>query len=112
VADEGGDWATCSNGARIALDMELDALGRDETVLACGGIDVQAATTKRLVGWLRREARQGRAIAGLCTAAQTLADGMASGGADDVRIFEITRDYTMTDRAEAPAYCLVSGRIR
>ncbi|MCO8144376.1 GlxA family transcriptional regulator [Rhodovulum tesquicola] len=73
LAGEGGDWATCSNGARIALDMDLDALGRDETVLVCGGIDVQAATTKRLVGWLRREARQGRAIAGLCTAAHALA---------------------------------------
>ncbi|TCM81494.1 AraC family transcriptional regulator with amidase-like domain [Rhodovulum steppense] len=73
LAGEGGDWATCSNGARIALDMDLDALGRDEIVLVCGGIDVQAATTKRLVGWLRREARQGRVIAGLCTAAHALA---------------------------------------
>ncbi|GAA0292680.1 GlxA family transcriptional regulator [Rhodovulum strictum] len=73
LAGEGGEWATCSNGARIALDMDLDALGRDETVLVCGGIDVQAATTKRLVSWLRREARSGRIIAGLCTAAHALA---------------------------------------
>ncbi|MCO8144378.1 antibiotic biosynthesis monooxygenase [Rhodovulum tesquicola] len=45
-------------------------------------------------------------------AARTLADRMASGGADEVRIFAITRDYTMTDRAEAPGHCPVSGRIR
>ncbi|WP_132546197.1 GlxA family transcriptional regulator [Rhodovulum euryhalinum] len=73
LAGEGGEWATCSNGARIALDMDLDALGRDETVLVCGGIDVQQATTRRLVGWLRREARKGGTIAGLCTAAHALA---------------------------------------
>ncbi|GAA0292672.1 antibiotic biosynthesis monooxygenase family protein [Rhodovulum strictum] len=44
-------------------------------------------------------------------AAQALAEGMAP-GADEIRVFAITRDYTMTDRAEAPGYCPVSGRSR
>ncbi|MGC9418427.1 MAG: GlxA family transcriptional regulator [Rhodovulum sp.] len=73
LAGEGGEWATCSNGTRVALDIDLGDLGRDEIVLLCGGVQIQAATTKRLVGWLRREARKGRAIAGLCTAAHALA---------------------------------------
>ncbi|WP_083626751.1 GlxA family transcriptional regulator [Rhodovulum sp. ES.010] len=73
LAGEGGEWATCSNGTRVALDMDLGELGRDETVLVCGGVGVQSATTKRLVGWLRREARKGRNVAGLCTAAHALA---------------------------------------
>jgi len=41
--------------------------------MVCGGIDVQAATTKKLLAWLRREARKGLVVGGLCTAAHTLA---------------------------------------
>ncbi|MEY8839743.1 AraC family transcriptional regulator, partial [Cribrihabitans sp. XS_ASV171] len=43
------------------------------TILVCGGIDVQKATTKRLLGWLRRESRKGLSVGGLCTAAYSLA---------------------------------------
>jgi transcriptional regulator GlxA family with amidase domain len=50
--------------------IELD---RDDTIMLCGGIDVQKATTKRTLNWLRREARRGATIAGLCTAGYTLA---------------------------------------
>jgi transcriptional regulator GlxA family with amidase domain len=70
---EGGDTMTCSAGTSFQLDGDLDELNRDDTVLICGGIDVQEATTKRLLGWLRREARKGILIGGLCTAAHTLA---------------------------------------
>jgi len=42
-------------------------------VLVCGGIDVGAATTKRVISWLRREARKGATMGGLCTAGYTLA---------------------------------------
>jgi len=73
LAGEGGEMATCSNGASFRLDMGLDELDRDDTLLVCGGIDVQKATTKSIVGWLRREARRGIAIGGLCTGAWTLA---------------------------------------
>ncbi|WP_081535908.1 GlxA family transcriptional regulator [Rhodovulum sp. P5] len=73
LAGEAGTWASCSNGATVRLDMGLDELGRDEMIVLCGGMDIQAATTKRLVGWLRREARKGLTVAGLCTAAYALA---------------------------------------
>ncbi|MEL7214745.1 MAG: GlxA family transcriptional regulator, partial [Pseudomonadota bacterium] len=36
-------------------------------------IDVQAATTKKLLGWLRREARKGIAMGGLCNATYAMA---------------------------------------
>jgi transcriptional regulator GlxA family with amidase domain len=65
--------STCSNGASFKLDMGLDEIEREDTVLVCGGIDVQQATTKPILNWLRREARRGVAIGGLCTAAYTLA---------------------------------------
>ncbi|WP_299692884.1 GlxA family transcriptional regulator [uncultured Tateyamaria sp.] len=70
---EGGDVAYCSAGTGFKLDGDLDELTRDDVVMICGGIDVQAATTKRLLSWMRREARKGVTMAGLCTAAFSLA---------------------------------------
>ena len=70
---EGGDVAYCSAGTGFKLDGDLDELTRDDVVMICGGIDVQAATTKRLLSWMRREARKGVVMAGLCTAAYSLA---------------------------------------
>ena len=73
LAGEGGATATCSNGAAFTLDMGLEEVGREDIVLVCGGIDVQEATTKPVLNWLRREARRGVTIGGLCTASYTLA---------------------------------------
>lgn len=73
LAGEGGAYATCSNGAAFKLDMGLDELDRDDILLVCGGIDVQKATTKQIVSWLRREARRGVTLGGLCTASYALA---------------------------------------
>ena len=70
---EGGDVAYCSAGTGFKLDGDLGELTRDDVVMLCGGIDVQAATTKRLLSWMRREARKGVTMAGLCTAAYSLA---------------------------------------
>lgn len=73
LAGEGGDSVTCSNGSVFRLDMDLTELSRDDTVMVCGGLDVQASTTRGVLNWLRREARRGVTIGGLCTAAHTLA---------------------------------------
>lgn len=73
LAGENGRETTCSNGASFKLDMALDEIDREDTVLVCGGIDVQKATTRAILNWLRREARRGVTIGGLCTAAYTVA---------------------------------------
>lgn len=73
LAGEHGDTVICSNGTEFKLQMELGELSRDDVVMVCGGVDVQKATTKRIVSWLRREARRGVRMAGLCTAGYTLA---------------------------------------
>ncbi len=73
IAGEGGDAVRCSNGTAFKLDMDLDEVNRDDVILLCGGINVQQATTKRLINWLRREARRGTVIGGLCTASHSLA---------------------------------------
>lgn len=70
---EGGGFVACSAGTEFKLDADLIDINRDDTVLICGGIDVQKATTKKVLNWLRREARKGMMIGGLCTAAHTLA---------------------------------------
>ena len=73
IIAEGGEEATCSNGCSFRVDDDLAELERDDTIMLCGGVDVQQATTKRVLNWLRREARRGVTIAGLCTAGYTLA---------------------------------------
>lgn len=73
LASEGGEDVRCSAGTAFKADIGLDEMSRDDTVLVCGGIDIQAASTKRMLNWLRREARRGAVIGGLCTAGYTLA---------------------------------------
>jgi transcriptional regulator GlxA family with amidase domain len=73
LAGEGGSHVSCSAGAQFRLDSDLDELKREDTLIICSGIDVQSATTKKLLSWLRREARKGMMVGGLCTAAFTLA---------------------------------------
>ena len=73
LAGEGGVSATCSNDTAFKLDIGLEEVDRDDVILVCGGIDVQRATTKAVLSWLRREARRGVTIGGLCTGAWALA---------------------------------------
>ena len=70
---EGGGIATCSNGSTFKLDGDLEELNRDDHLFLCGGIDVSQASTKKILNWIRREARRGVTIGGLCTASYTLA---------------------------------------
>mgnify|MGYP006292748639 FL=1 len=70
---EGGGSVRCSNGVEFLLDGDLGEIARDDTVMICGGIDIHRATTRRIVSWLRREARRGVPVGGLCTAGHTLA---------------------------------------
>ncbi|AVO36442.1 GlxA family transcriptional regulator [Pukyongiella litopenaei] len=73
LVGENGSEVSCSAGTTFRVDMGLDELSRDDTILICGGIDVQRATTRKLLGWIRRESRKGLVVGGLCTAAYSLA---------------------------------------
>ena len=53
--------------------MGLDEIDREDVLLVCGGIDVQKSSTRGVLNWLRREARRGVTIGGLCTGAHALA---------------------------------------
>ena len=54
IIGESGEQATCSNGCAFRVADDLSELDRDDTIMLCGGIDVQAATTKKTLNWLRR----------------------------------------------------------
>ncbi|NVO22928.1 GlxA family transcriptional regulator [Donghicola sp. C2-DW-16] len=73
LVGEGGASVTCSAGVEFKLDSDLDDLPRDASILVCGGVEVQKATSKRLLNWLRKEARRGAPMGGLCTATYVLA---------------------------------------
>jgi transcriptional regulator GlxA family with amidase domain len=73
LISEGGEPVTCSAGASFNVSGDLGELLRDDVLILCGGVQVQHATTKKLLNWIRREARKGVRIGGLCTAAYTLA---------------------------------------
>jgi len=70
---EGGEQVTCSAGTTFTVDGDFGDLQRDDSILVCAGVNVQAATSKKLLAWLRREARKGVMIGGLCTASYVLA---------------------------------------
>lgn len=73
LAGENGRETACSNGAFFRVDMGLEEIDREDTILVCGGIDVQSASTRPVLNWLRREARRGVAVGGVCTGAYTMA---------------------------------------
>ena len=73
ILGEGGESQTCSAGTSFQLQGDLEDMQRDDVILVCGGIEIQHATTKRLLNWLRREARKGPGIGGLCTGSYVLA---------------------------------------
>ena len=64
----------CSNGTKIICDGNLDTVtNRGDTIIICGGTNIKENMSKKLLGWLRKEARRGLSIGGLCTASQILA---------------------------------------
>ncbi len=73
LASENGACIRCSANTEFQVDCGFDEMRRDDTILVCAGIDVQKASNKKVLNWLRREARRGAKIGGLCTGAFTLA---------------------------------------
>jgi len=73
LLSEDGNPVEASCGLTFDVAGPLPELGRDDTILLCSGLDVEDRTTQRLLNWLRREARRGLAMGGLCTAGYVLA---------------------------------------
>ena len=73
IASDDGISVTCSAGVTLNVDMGLDDVDRKETIIFCGGLSIKPAVTPRMLNWIRREARKGMPIGGLCTATYLMA---------------------------------------
>ena len=67
VISEDGQPATCSNGMSASNTVAYDRAQSCDIVLVCGGVDVDKCVTERLRALLRRIARDGVMLGGLCT---------------------------------------------
>ena len=73
LCSEDGKPARSSLGTDFEVHTGLGELSRDDTILVCGGGHIEEATTQPVVSWLRREARKGLCVGGLCTGAYAMA---------------------------------------
>lgn len=63
----------CSNGTILHATNVLPEIKKEDTIIICGGTDIMENTSNSLLAWLRKEARKGVGIGGLCTGSYTLA---------------------------------------
>lgn len=73
TCSESGDSVTSSSGITLAVNAFQPSLHRSDTIVLCGGRNIQSATTAGIVSWLRRQSANGVRIVGLYTAAYTMA---------------------------------------
>ena len=73
VVAEGGSPVACSNGTVVQAESGLHDLHRDSTVLVCSGLDLARAESRPVLTWLRKQARIGVTVGGVCTGAHILA---------------------------------------
>ncbi|MGF1503091.1 MAG: GlxA family transcriptional regulator [Paracoccaceae bacterium] len=72
VSADGGA-VSCSNGSTISADTGLIDQPRGTTVVVCAGLDLVRAEARPVLTWLRKQARLGARIAGVCTGAHVIA---------------------------------------
>ena len=68
-----GNTVSASNGIEVVPDGPMSQLDREKIVAVVAGIDVQKFEDERVLGFLRRASRQGRAVGALCTGSHVLA---------------------------------------
>ncbi|AML53713.1 MULTISPECIES: GlxA family transcriptional regulator [Falsihalocynthiibacter] len=73
VVSVDGQPVISSAGVVFKVDAGLEDLCRDDSVMLCGGLNIRAASSPKLVNWIRKESRRGSSVTGLCTAAYTMA---------------------------------------
>lgn len=80
LASENGKTATCSNGTVTLVDHGLEDLPRSDRLFLLSGIGAERHASRAVMSALRRQARKGVKVGGLCSAAWILARaGMLDG---------------------------------
>jgi transcriptional regulator GlxA family with amidase domain len=73
LVSETGRPVACSNGAEVAVESALVDLRRGTSAVVCAGLDLAGSETRPVLTWLRRQARLGATLGGVCTGAHVLA---------------------------------------
>ncbi|MGF1553195.1 MAG: GlxA family transcriptional regulator [Paracoccaceae bacterium] len=70
---EDGRPVEASNGLSVNPDGALPEIPRGGTIVICSGLKLEAAASRPVITWLRREARRGARLGAVCTGAYVLA---------------------------------------
>ena len=105
LVSETGGPATCSNGIVTQVNHALDYMPQADRLFVLSGIGVQKRNTRSLMNGIRRQARRGVQIGGLCSAAWIL----ARAGLLDGRKAAIHWDFHDSFMEEFPDVHLVSS---
>lgn len=81
LLSEDGRTATCSNGSVTLTGGGMEPGRKVDRLFLISGLNVQAHTTAKLLGWLRKERAAGTPLGAICSAAYVLAK---AGFLDDV----------------------------
>jgi transcriptional regulator GlxA family with amidase domain len=73
VVSEDGAPVEASNGIAVRVDGALPEIPRGGSIVVCGGLRLEAAASRPVITWLRREARRGARLGAVCTGAYVLA---------------------------------------
>ena len=73
LVSENAGQVEASNGTGVAVDGGLEEVPRDATIIVCTGFELDRAASRPVLTWLRREARRGAGLGGVCTGAHVLA---------------------------------------
>lgn len=69
-----GEPVYASDGLKITPDASIEAAPTLDSVIVCGGVDIQHRVSQKHVKWLQSQARQGRQIGAVCTGSWVLAE--------------------------------------
>ena len=73
VVSRDGGPVIASNGLQVAADAAMSEVNDCDTLLVCAGLDAHEQGDRHLTAWLRRIARRGVVIGGLCSGTRLLA---------------------------------------
>src|SRR5690606_9446358 len=68
-----GGPVSASNGCPVAVDMGLEDVPRDASIVVCAGLELKDAVSRPVLTWLRKQSRRGIAMGAVCTGAHILA---------------------------------------
>lgn len=68
-----GQPVPASNGLMITPDGPISAVSDLNTLFVCAGVDVEAASDRNTIGWLRKLSQQRMSFGALCTGSHVLA---------------------------------------